>query len=585
MTATPPLLYRSNHRRAQIAVIGLAVCALISAMTIVNSVITIEFFRRLDEGNFTMAELTTADERLRTLGLFELGSYIVTSILFLLWIYRAYQNHEQFARRSVKYSPNWAAFGFLVPFINLVRPYQVMAEMRDETQLGDQNDTSGAAPSHAVVIVWWLAFLAMNYVSRLYSSVAARADTGAGLTSAAVIDMAVQAAIIVSAVLAIRIIQTIDVYHHVRWQQTQPMDVMADQAGWSPIVYAWALGLSVIIAGIVLFGHGAVVGAIDQTISRVPAAQSEPRPAAPTTKRAASTPQAADLAERGQQELDAGNFDQALDHFTQALKLEPKNAELYYLRAITYTWLDDYDKALADFDRAIQLDPKMAEVFYERGIAHLYLENYDLAEKDFDQAVGLDVEYIDAYVGRAWLYYLTDEYDAARKDIAQALRLDQEVADIYHVRGLILLDTGEFDQAIADFSKAIELEPDSAAAFNRRGLAYHARGDLAKALEDFEQALKLEPDFIDATYNRGLVNYDRGAYQSAIADFTTVIKQYPDFGLAYLQRGAAYGEIKDYAKAIADVEQALQLELSASDRTDAKKLLEDLKAARTGQSS
>lgn len=55
-SATPPLSYRPNRRRAQLAVIGLSVCAVISVMTIVNSLIAIEVFEPLDQGNFTMAD-------------------------------------------------------------------------------------------------------------------------------------------------------------------------------------------------------------------------------------------------------------------------------------------------------------------------------------------------------------------------------------------------------------------------------------------------------------------------------------------------------------------------------------------------
>jgi len=591
----PRSTYRPNRRRAQIAVIALGVCALISVMTIVNSVTAIELFQRLDRGDFTMAEVTALDERLRTLALFEVGAYLVSAIVFLFWIYRAYQNHEQLARHGSEYSPNWAVGGFFVPFLNWVRPYQVVREMWDETQLGDAVDPLATTPSHAMVIVWWLSFLAMNLISRVFSGAAGAADSAAELASVTRIDILVQAVTIVSAVLAIRIIQRIDIHQEMRLRQVQPADTQTDRSGWSPSVYAWSLGLSVIILGVVLFGSSAMTDQIDQVVASAPTAIPTRRAASSQSggNKSAATPRSSvssvlkpsEHEERGKEYLEAGDYEQALEAFSQALKGDPNNARLHYLRGVTYTWLEDYDKALIDLNRAIKLTPKYTEAYYKRGMAHLNLGNYGLAGKDFDQALKLDADYADAYVGRSWMNYLQDEYADALEDTDHALKLDKRAVDAYHVRGLIRLDTGKFDQAIADFSEAIKLEPESALAFNRRGLAYHSARELDKALQDYNQALKLEADFIDVYYNRGVLNYDRGAYQAAVSDFTTVTEHYPDYGPAYLHRGAAYGQMKEYEKAIADVEQALKLELSAVDRTDAEQLLEELKAARKGTSS
>ncbi len=266
----PRLTYYPNQLRAQITVIALGVCALISVMTIVHSFTAIDIFRRLDRGDFALAEITALDERLRTLALFEVGAYLMTAILFLFWIHRAYKNHEQLSRRGNEYSPGWAVFGFFIPIVSLFRPYQVVREMWDETQAGTEGDPLLATPAHSVIILWWLAFLAMSFISRLSST--ATADSAAELTTAMVIDIVVQVTTIVSAVLAIRIIQTIHLHHETRRLQAQPVDTPADRPGWSSIVYAWSIGVSVIILGVVLFGSGSVATTIDQLIASAPTA-------------------------------------------------------------------------------------------------------------------------------------------------------------------------------------------------------------------------------------------------------------------------------------------------------------------------
>jgi hypothetical protein len=53
----------------------------------------------------------------------------MTSIAFMTWLYRCRVNLRAFGTRRLRYSRNWAVFGFLVPVLNLIRPYQVAREV------------------------------------------------------------------------------------------------------------------------------------------------------------------------------------------------------------------------------------------------------------------------------------------------------------------------------------------------------------------------------------------------------------------------------------------------------------------------
>ncbi len=593
--------YYPNRRRAQITVIALGVCALISVMTIVHSLIAVDLFQRLDRGDFTMSEVTAVDERMRTLGLFEAGTYLITAIIFLFWIHRAYKNHEQLARHSTEYSPNWAVFGFLIPVLSLFRPYQVVREMWDETQAGVQDDPLQTAPSHAIVIVWWLTFLAMNFGSRLYVMTADAADSGAELTSATNIDMLVQTATILSAVLAIWIVHRIDLYHETQQQQAQLVVSLTDQPGWSPLVYAWSIGLSAIVLGVVLFGSGAVVKQIDRAVASVPTAiptrkaaaspsagknptamptnsSGKKKPTLTPASRATSVLAPSQHEERGQEYLDAGKYQEALDEFSQALKGDPYNeARLYYLSGIAHRHLKEYDSALIDLNRALKINPKYMEAYYERGMAYFYLENYGLASEDFDQALKFDADYPDAYIGRGYTYYAQEDYAHALSDFNKAVKLTDTSPAAYFGRGLVYYATNEYLKAIIDFSQALELNTDWAEAYYRRGQAHYELENLAAAHQDFDRAIELEPEYIDPYFDRGVLLHDLGLYTEALTDFNKVVKAYPKEGLVYLWRGMVYTQLNETDKAIADLEQAVKWSVDANVRREAEELLKELK--------
>jgi len=52
-----------------------------------------------------------------------------TAIAFITWLYRCRANLRAFGTRHLRYPRNWAVFGFLIPVVNLVRPYQVVREV------------------------------------------------------------------------------------------------------------------------------------------------------------------------------------------------------------------------------------------------------------------------------------------------------------------------------------------------------------------------------------------------------------------------------------------------------------------------
>jgi hypothetical protein len=83
--------------------------------------------------------------------------YVITAIPFLMWMYRACNNLMALGLCSATYKPSEAVWGFFIPFLNLVRPYQV-AQQIWECSVADRRSsgTVGPAPaSFPIVGVWW----------------------------------------------------------------------------------------------------------------------------------------------------------------------------------------------------------------------------------------------------------------------------------------------------------------------------------------------------------------------------------------------------------------------------------------------
>jgi len=81
---------------------------------------------------------------------------------------------------------------------------------------------------------------------------------------------------------------------------------------------------------------------------------------------------------RGNAHADKGDLDRAvadysnraIADYTEAIRLNPKNANHYSYRPGAYEAKGDFDGAIADYTEAIRLDPKNANLYIYRGNAY-----------------------------------------------------------------------------------------------------------------------------------------------------------------------------------------------------------------------
>ena len=63
-----------------------------------------------------------------------------------------------------------------------------------------------------------------------------------------------------------------------------------------------------------------------------------------------------------------GEYQEAVDDFTRAIKIKPDFADAYYNRGLVYYNLGKYQEAVDDYTRAIKIKPDYASAYLNRGI-------------------------------------------------------------------------------------------------------------------------------------------------------------------------------------------------------------------------
>ncbi|KAM9476956.1 uncharacterized protein Hap1MRO34_009894 [Clarias gariepinus] len=102
------------------------------------------------------------------------------------------------------------------------------------------------------------------------------------------------------------------------------------------------------------------------------------------------TKRSASLTEKGIHLVNDGQYSEAVNMFTEAIKCDPKDYRFFGNRSYCYYCLEQYSLALDDADKSIQMAPDWPKGHYRKGSALMGLKRYSEAEKAMEQVLKLD---------------------------------------------------------------------------------------------------------------------------------------------------------------------------------------------------
>lgn len=94
--------------------------------------------------------------------------------------------------------------------------------------------------------------------------------------------------------------------------------------------------------------------------------------------------------EEGAQHYETGDYVAAIECFSRAIELAPKNADAYHRRGWARAHLGDLAGELADWSKALEIDPKLDAAYADRAVARTALRDTAGALADGEAAVHLN---------------------------------------------------------------------------------------------------------------------------------------------------------------------------------------------------
>ncbi len=170
-------------------------------------------------------------------------------------------------------------------------------------------------------------------------------------------------------------------------------------------------------------------------------------------------------------DLQDSRFDDAVDHYTRAIAINPKLVRAHGSRAAARLFKGDFEGAIVDCDAALLLDAVDTSSYVNRGWAKLNVRDLAGAEADYAKAIDLAPGLAKAWSGRGTVRTALEDLDGSLKDYTRAIELAPKLQSARENRGTLHLRRGEYEAAIEDLTVAIEGNPRSANALYRRAAA------------------------------------------------------------------------------------------------------------------
>jgi len=225
------------------------------------------------------------------------------------------------------------------------------------------------------------------------------------------------------------------------------------------------------------------------------------------------------LYERGVKELWQENWSAALTYFQKAKETNPQDADTWALIGYCYGSLGRYQDAIESYKQAIRIEPDYAVAHYNLGVTYGSLGRYQDAIESYKQAIRIKPDFAEAHCNLGVAYGILGRYEDAVEAFKQVIRINPDLVEAHYLLGITYGKLGRYQDEIESFKQAIRIKPDFAEAHYNLGVAYGELGRWQDAVESFKQAIRIKPDYDLAHYGLGGAYFFAGDKGSALEEY------------------------------------------------------------------
>lgn len=250
----------------------------------------------------------------------------------------------------------------------------------------------------------------------------------------------------------------------------------------------------------------------------------------------------------------------ALDNVDLAVRIEPDNPSVWFLKGEIAYAAKNWDGALSSYKRTVELDPGHIDARIGRAAALIEIRQENVAIADVDKVLDEIPNHTAALYLKVLILARVKDRDGGKEIIKQAsnaltminpalfethpptvllagvirfaennfdeaeihlthyIQFDPKSVFARKLLGKILLNKGDFEVASAVLKPAVDIKPNDAQLLAMLGIAYLNRGKHDQATALFENAVKLTPDEPGLLTNLAISRFAAGQEEKAFEE-------------------------------------------------------------------
>ncbi|HEY9849775.1 MAG TPA: CHAT domain-containing protein [Leptolyngbyaceae cyanobacterium] len=193
-----------------------------------------------------------------------------------------------------------------------------------------------------------------------------------------------------------------------------------------------------------------------------------------------------------------------------SLELLAENAEQWFNRGINEYEAGNLNDALPCFRRAIEIEPSFSYAWNGLANALRDLGQYEQAIEAYQRAIVIEPNFSYAWNGLANALTNLGQYEQAIAACKKVIQIDPNLYQAHHNLGNALRNLQRYEEAIASYDRAINLKNDYYQAWLDRGIAVSYSTGAKSIFTSFSPLAIKHPGLNNRGFEGALINYQEG---------------------------------------------------------------------------
>jgi protein O-GlcNAc transferase len=244
----------------------------------------------------------------------------------------------------------------------------------------------------------------------------------------------------------------------------------------------------------------------------------------------------------------------AIERIRAAIAIEPRAAVYHFNLGVAQRATNDLAGEIASYRRAIELAPDMAEAHFSLGNSLREAGEFEAAVNACRRATMLRPTFADAHLNLSRALHAVGRLDVAEAAARRALTLEPNSSSAHFQIGNVLQAQRRFPEAEAAYREVLRLAPETGGLDVNLGNVLVALGRYESAIDSYRQALRRDPNDIQAHFGTVRTSLHLGRIDEAIAAVNAAPPGGPaerrDFAQIYVTISSAYMTHYQWDKAV-----------------------------------